>query len=376
MSIADVVHRARTEPIHNWGYLDVFPDRKPNYPKGFDAYACSVVDPVPWNKEEFEREFGVDIPGELIMLWNECSGLVLCEEMTYGQGGLAILSPADAAASTREFLQDRADDDARPGDLIIGKFNAEQRLVLIRSNKGAEDYGSIMIVALIEERAYWCVPERSLETFLVRYMDAHGDDYWSVHYPAILADRAASKRIAEVVQRALTEQNYGPDYLNSFDLYTCRVVSPGPWYKENVESEFGIVIPYELYTLWNQCSGLFLYEEVTCRQRGLVIFSPFDAVLKTRKYFQERANDTKPGDLIIGEFWGDLRLVLFRCDKDADDYGAIMIVAEKDERTKWYVPERSLDAFLVHYMDARGEDYWDAHREKVPVYSPTPWRNS
>jgi hypothetical protein len=365
MSIAYVVYRARTEPIC-----------RPDFPHAFDAYACSVVDPVPWDKEEMEREFGIDIPSELVMLWDDCGGLVLYEDTTYGQAGLAILSPADAAARTREYLRDSVDDDARPGDFIIGAFCAEQRRVLIRSDKGAEDYGAIMIVAPIEERVYWRIPERSLETFLVRYMDAHGDDYWSMHYPAILADRAASKRIADVVQRALTEENYRPDYLNSFDLYTCRVVSPGVWFKGNVESEFGIVIPEDLYTLWDQCSGLFLYEEACCRQRGLVIVSPFDAVMKTRKYLQERADDAKPGDLILGEFWGDQRLVLFRCDKDADDYGAIMIVAEKDERAKWYVPERSLDAFLVHYMDARGEDYWDAHREKVPVYSPTPWRKS
>lgn len=182
MSIPDVVRRARTEPIY-----------RPQYLHSFDAYACKVFDQVPWNKDDIECEFGIGIPDELAMLWGECSGLVLYEETTYNQGGLVVLSPLEAAGKTRMYFCDR-EEDTRTGDLIIGRFWGDPRLVLIRSDKSADDYGAIMIVAAMDERSDWYVPELSLESFLVHYMDAHGDDYWDVHYEEILADRAKAQK--------------------------------------------------------------------------------------------------------------------------------------------------------------------------------------
>ena len=77
------------------------------------------------------------------------------------------------------------------GDLIFARFWGDGRLALIRSDKDAKDYGTIMIVAVMDDRPDWYTPARTLEEFLVRYMDTHGDDYWDVHYKEILADRAA-----------------------------------------------------------------------------------------------------------------------------------------------------------------------------------------
>jgi hypothetical protein len=171
--------------------------------------------------------------------------------------------------------------------------------------------------------------------------------------------------IQDVVKRARTEPTYKPPYLQLFTTYVCRVNDAIAWDRSKIEHELGFKIPDELAALWRECAGMVLYEEAIHRQGGLVILSPLEVVAQNCEYWREREEDAKPGDLIFARFWGDLRLALIRSDKRANDYGAIMIVAEMDERADWYTPARSLEEFLLRYMDAHGDDYWDVHYQQI-----------
>jgi hypothetical protein len=62
---------------------------------------------------------------------------------------------------------------------------------LLRCDRNAADYGSVLIVADIGPRSEWDTAAPSLEEFLVGFMDAHGDKYWEYHYRRKQAERAA-----------------------------------------------------------------------------------------------------------------------------------------------------------------------------------------
>ena len=181
MSIIDVIERARQEP----------PLAKLDEPFPDSRYVCKVFDPVAWNRSEVERTLGIEIPPDLATLWDSCGGLILYEDETFCQWGLVVRAPPEPEffALNTEHLEDvRAC--VLPGDLIFGRFRGDRERPLIRCDKLAPDYGRIEIVTEMGPRSEWSTAAHSLEEFLVRFMDAHGDKYWEYHYQKRLAERA------------------------------------------------------------------------------------------------------------------------------------------------------------------------------------------
>jgi hypothetical protein len=168
MSIQDVIRRARREPPYS------VPG--PGDPMILE---CRVVDGVEWSKGDVEQDLGVRIPEELIMLWNNCGGLRLYEDVSDGQWGLVVLSPRELALQNQEYREEKGDA-LLPGDLIFATFRGDLELSLMRSDEKAADYGRIVIVAEMDQREDWYTAAQSLEEFLTRFMDSHGDKYWDL----------------------------------------------------------------------------------------------------------------------------------------------------------------------------------------------------
>jgi hypothetical protein len=181
MSIIDVIERARREPpFANPDGL--FPDKR---------YVCKVLDPIAWDRSEVERKLGVEIPPDLAILWDSCGGLILYEDNMHCQWGLVVRAPPhpDVFTLNREYHEDKADR-VLPGDLIFASFWGDRERPLIRSDRSAADYGRIEIVTEMGPRSEWTTAAHSLEEFLVRFMDTHGEKYWEYHYQKKLAERA------------------------------------------------------------------------------------------------------------------------------------------------------------------------------------------
>ena len=181
MSILDVIERARREPPLA-SPDGLFPEQR---------YVCKVFDPITWNRSDVERKLGVEIPPDLVSLWNVCGGLTLYEDNMHFQWGLIVRAPPDPELFdlNKEYLED-VRECAQPGDLIFGRFRGDRERPLIRCDKSATDYGSIMIVDEMDIRPDWYKAAGSLEEFLVGFMDAHGEKYWEHHYQKKLAERA------------------------------------------------------------------------------------------------------------------------------------------------------------------------------------------
>ncbi len=173
--------------------------------------------------------------------------------------------------------------------------------------------------------------------------------------------------IVDVVERARREPPYVPPYAESSeDIFVCSVVEPIPWDRCAIEKTLGFELPHEIVELWGACGGMRLYCDSLWCPGGLVVCSPTDGDLfkQNNMYRSSWSNSVLPGDLIFAKFLEDLEHPLIRCDKNAADYGSIIIVAEMDPRPDWKAAGRSLEEFLLKYMDARGEKYWTYHYQK------------
>lgn len=183
MLIQEIVERIRREPpIPNPDGL--FPE---------NPAVCTVIDPMPWDRSKVERALGFEVPPAIATLWDCCGGLRLYEDNLWCPGGLIVLSPLEALEQHFEYLGGYRGEDAIRGDFAFGRFRENLELLLIRCDKAAADYGSILVVAEMEPRPDWDKAADSLEEFLTRYMDARGEKYWEYHYRKKMAERAAEE---------------------------------------------------------------------------------------------------------------------------------------------------------------------------------------
>ena len=137
---------------------------------------CSLADPAP--HDEIEKTWRGDVPTELRWLWLTSRTVRLFEDVEYGQWGLVLLSPEQAAARTIEFY-DTYPDDAVRGDIVIGEFLGDLELLVLSGD------GEGVLVALpLDPRAHWYRVAPSLTEFLIKYRTALGSKYWEGVAPA------------------------------------------------------------------------------------------------------------------------------------------------------------------------------------------------
>lgn len=139
----------------------------------------------------------------------------------------------------------------------------------------------------------------------------------------------------------------------------CQVLPPQAWDKEPLEESFGITLPLAITHLWNQTSELRLFEDVTYGQWGLILWSPDRVITEQEKRINQRREDFRSGDLIIGEFLGDSDLLVLRCDASSPDFGNVLIALPLDSREEWYLAANSLESFLSQYIAAKGDKFWE-----------------
>lgn len=168
--ISDVIDRARREPPHT-------------VPGTSMVLSCHAPEGVAWDKKGTEVAIGMQVPEDLVTLWNRCEELKLYEDTSSGQWGLVLLSAKRIAGKNNEYRRER-EDDALPGDLVIGEFRGDLDLAILRMDPSAADYGTVVVARDIGPRSEWHTAGRSLEEFLTRFMDTHGAMYWEPSYKA------------------------------------------------------------------------------------------------------------------------------------------------------------------------------------------------
>lgn len=133
-----------------------------------------------------------------------------------------------------------------------------------------------------------------------------------------------------------------------------KVVAPVPWDASAMESRLDVRVPTELSELWGVASSMRLFETA---ERGLMIASPDEALVRTQAERWMSPDDIQQGDLLVGEFQGEAQKVIVRCDPSQEDYGHVLIVETPSSRMR-AAPD--LHSFLERYVEAQGDKYWQA----------------
>jgi hypothetical protein len=146
------------------------------------VYVSEAPPPVKWDRPSVESALGAQLPPEVVDLWAEAGGLNLYVEKNYRQWGLVVWSPTEVVAGNLRMRRVLRTSDLRHGDVIIGNFEGDTDLLLLRCDRAANDYGSVIIIDALERRKSWKVAARSLAVFLERFCEARGEKYWEVHW--------------------------------------------------------------------------------------------------------------------------------------------------------------------------------------------------
>lgn len=141
-------------------------------------------------------------------------------------------------------------------------------------------------------------------------------------------------------------------------IYRSRVLRSVEQDGSFVEAQLGVTLPNDLYQIWQEVSGLRLFEDVNYEQWGFVLWSPEQTVRFHPQRTATLQRELVNGDLAVGEFLGDADLLIVRCDSQADDFGAVLIALPSEPRSSWPVIAATLTDYLSHAVAVATPKYW------------------
>jgi hypothetical protein len=132
----------------------------------------------------------------------------------------------------------------------------------------------------------------------------------------------------------------------------------GPATDEEIASAWpDMPLPDELIGAWSASRESRLFEDVDYGQWGLVLLSPAVSAKRTAEQRALRPGAYRGDDVVIGEFLGDLELLVL-APSEAGDRG-VLVALPLDDRRDWYPAAPGLARFLENYLRAHGAKYWE-----------------
>ncbi len=130
-----------------------------------------------------------------------------------------------------------------------------------------------------------------------------------------------------------------------------------PATEEEIASAWTADIPAEMIDLWSTSRESRLFEDIDYGQWGLVLLSPSACARRTTEERARRPNSYRAGDIVIGEFLGDLELLVLAPSKVGEQ--RILVALPFDDRPDWYAVGSTMADFLNRYIQAFGGKYWE-----------------
>ncbi|MBM3273453.1 SMI1/KNR4 family protein [Candidatus Kaiserbacteria bacterium] len=140
------------------------------------TFSCSFA-PDPATRDELAA-LGCDCPRDLAEFWALARTAKLFEDQQYGQWGVEILDPEQAAAMTNRCRLKRGRDFVE-GDLVVGKFLGDSDLLVIRCDSSITDYGSVLVALPLDARGEWYNLGGTFASFLDTYVKSGGEKFWT-----------------------------------------------------------------------------------------------------------------------------------------------------------------------------------------------------
>lgn len=164
--------------------------------------------------------------------------------------------------------------------------------------------------------------------------------------------------IATLVEHAKTLKDVIKEDSPLLLVYQSKVKDPISWDSSALEEKLEVKIPSELRQFWRLTSELRLFVEVNYGQWGVIVYSPEEVInlhQAKRSLYEE---SFLFGDLVIGDFKGDVQFIVVRCNPEAEDYGSIVVAQPADPRKYWPKVGSSLTEFLSGILDSPYKYYW------------------
>ena len=133
---------------------------------------------------------------------------------------------------------------------------------------------------------------------------------------------------------------------------------PIEWDEKELEHKLKVQIPEYLHILWKYASNVYICEEINYGQWGLVLWNPIEVLHNNQGDPRFTAYHLEKGEIIIGEFKGDLDVVIIRCDKNQEDFGKIIIAEGMAPREEYEIVTKSLLEFLEKFMNDPTKKFW------------------
>lgn len=96
----------------------------------------------------------------------------------------------------------------------------------------------------------------------------------------------------------------------------------------------------------------WLFRDVDYGRWGLHLLDPSTSASFTERERAHRPEDVDVADVVIGEFLGDLDLLL------VDGDGGVLVALPLDPRADWYRVAADAATFLTGFLETGGEKYW------------------
>jgi SMI1 / KNR4 family (SUKH-1) len=121
----------------------------------------------------------------------------------------------------------------------------------------------------------------------------------------------------------------------------------------------GTPLPASVKEFWTQCRSATLFEDVAYGQWGLRVLTPLESAKRTSYERAQREADFLADDIVFATFLGDSDLlVVSHCETREN----IVIAWPLDRRADWPLAARSLEEFILRYLTAAGNKYWEPRR--------------
>lgn len=151
-------------------------------------------------------------------------------------------------------------------------------------------------------------------------------------------------------------------------VLVCCTSPPAPYESPAIEAALNATLPGDIIGLWAAASEIRLWEDVNYGQWGCILWSPTAvAAGHDRAAKRLRPDDLRTGDVIIGEFRGDSDHLILRCDRDAIDFGSVVVALPIDRRCDWYRAADSLEDFMRRFLASPDRKYWEAEAQTLGV---------
>lgn len=143
---------------------------------------------------------------------------------------------------------------------------------------------------------------------------------------------------------------------NPFRL-ACTLTDPATPEEIARATPDGSSVRQDLVDLWSTCREARLFEDVDYGQWGLVFLSPTSSTERSAQEREQRSDDFRSDDVVIGEFLGDQELLVLSPSRGNGQ--KVLVTLPLDGRAEWYSVASNLGEFLDLYAGRQGQKYWE-----------------